>query len=48
MMRGTTKPDSLKNTLGNGYQDPSLVIDPNKQKPTFRTEALNINVFEPN
>ncbi len=48
MMRGTTKLDSLRNTLGNGYQDPSLVVDPNKQKPTFRTEAININVFEPN
>lgn len=46
MMRGTTKPDSLKNTLGNGYQDPSLTVDPTK--PTFRTEALNINVFEKN
>jgi len=44
LMRGTAGPDSLKNVLGNGSQDPFI----NSPYSTYRTEGFNINVYEPN
>jgi hypothetical protein len=44
LMRGTGGLDTLKNVLGNGGQDPFT----GGSKPTYRTEGVNINVYEAN
>lgn len=45
MIRGSTKGVTLKATLGNGFQDS---FQSTGGQRTFQTEALNINVYEPN
>jgi hypothetical protein len=45
MIRGTAIPETLKNVLGNGYQE---VYAPPGTNPTFRVEGFNMNAVEPN
>jgi hypothetical protein len=45
MIRGNTVTDSLKNVLGNGYQES---YTPTGTNPTFRIEGFNLNAVEPN